>query len=275
MLVVIRENDRKCRRLFRGLFQAAHRDITMYRNLFTILGTAGFCLSAIMTMPVIAESVTSAAKLHGDNRTLVYNSPAADDAPSVRHDGIVRGENGNVSPNLYALAPAHIGTTTYEHPTLYWYQSDATTAKIEIGINKEGKTEPVFETEFINERRPGIHKIELSKYKVKIEKGVEYEWYITIIKDTEDHSKDVIASGVIKRIDPPQSVSLNLQTKHIEDLIYIFAAEGIWYDALECVSKLIEQQPTNDAYRELRAELLDEGDLPEVAEYDRNPEDKE
>ncbi len=87
--------------------------------------------------------------------------------------------------------------------------------------------------------------------------------------DSKDHSKDIVASGALKRIDPPQAVSANLLTNNLENLIYVLAEEGIWYDALELASQLIEQNPNNTAYRELRAELFDQGDLTEVADFDR------
>ncbi len=240
-------------------------------NIFRVIGTSGLALLAcVIGNAVNAQDVTGKIRNNASTgRKLVYNAPVSDDAPSVRHDGITRSKGKSGLPRLFALAPEHVGTTTYAHPTLYWYQSDATKTTIEIGINRDDQIAPILET--TNTAGRGIHKIELSKHNVKMEKGVEYEWHVTITNGDGQPSQDVVASGVIKQIDPPHAVSMNLATKKIEDLIYIFSEEGIWYDALECASKLIQQHPTNAEYRELRAELLDFGNLPDVAEYDRNP----
>jgi len=202
-------------------------------------------------------------------RKLVYNKPVGDDSESIRHDGITRGKTDKNAPDLYALAPDHVGTTTYENPTLYWYQSATTDAKIEVGINRNDQIDPILQVVFTKRKGPGIHKIELSKHNLKIEKDIEYEWFVTILEDAKDHSRDIVASGALKRIDPPKSVASNLLSNNIEDLIYTFAEEGIWYDALEFASQLIEQHPDNPEYRELRADLLDQGDLIEVADFDR------
>ncbi len=72
--------------------------------------------------------------------------------------------------DLYALAPDHIGATTYENPTLYWYQSATTDAKIEIGINRDDAVDPILQAQFNKQKGPRIHKIELAQYNVKIEK---------------------------------------------------------------------------------------------------------
>ena len=233
-------------------------------------------LNYLIALVIIAASVCHANELqrkitsHTGKRKLAYNKPVGDDSEPIRHDGISRGKTNGKSVDLYALAPNHVGSTTYENPTLYWYQSATSDAKVEIGISRNDQNDPILEIEYNEKNGPGIHKIELAKHKFKIEKNVEYEWFVSIIKDTKDHSKDIVASGAIKRIAPPKSVAANLLTNNAEDLIYTFAEAGIWYDALELVSKQIEQHPDNTEYRELRAELLEQGDLIEVAEFDRN-----
>ncbi len=215
----------------------------------------------------VAEGPTDTATRH--IRKLIYNNPMPEATAGVRENVTVRGAGQSAVPELFVLAPDHIGITTHEKPTLYWYQSDSVGTAVEIAINRDDQVDPVLETSADGTTQRGIHKFELAKHQIAIEKDVEYQWYVTMRSGSEERSEDILASGMIKRIDPPRAISQNLLSQNQEDLIYTFAEEGIWYDALECVSNLIEQNPENNTYRELRAELLDFGNLPEVAEYDR------
>ena len=74
---------------------------------------------------------------------------------------------------------------------------------------------------------------------------------------------------MIERIAPPTNVLKNLR-KQKDELIYVLAEEGIWYDALQIIWDLIEQNPDSILYRELRTELLDQGNLTAVAEFERD-----
>jgi hypothetical protein len=50
----------------------------------------------------------------------------------------------------------------------------------------------------------------------------------------------------------------------------VFAENGIWYEALDTLSRMIADQPTRRDLKLLRALLLDQVNLPEAAEFDRH-----
>ena len=56
------------------------------------------------------------------------------------------------------------------------------------------------------------------------------------------------------------------QTRAKEDLVSLYAEEGIWYDALETVCDLIEGSPGDTRQRRYRAALLTQAGLPEIVE---------
>ena len=133
----------------------------------------------------------------------------------------------------------------------------------------EDKTKPIFEKKFDSAGWSGIKEINLTDFGIELSKGIPYMWSVSIIPEPEHRSKDIIAVGTIVVVDPSKSLASALITKSQEDLVYILSEEGIWYDALEKISHLIALQPERSELRVLRAELLDQVNLVEVAEYDR------
>ena len=214
-------------------------------------------------------------ELQPKKRPLIY-TPRGNDVRSIRRSGISR--SSLQLPSLYALAPGHTGCTISEQPTLYWYQSYPCSAQFELTIIGKDKTKPVFRKIFDSADWSGIQKLELGDHRITLSKKIQYTWTVSIVPDPDHRSKDMIANGIIERIDPPGSLASSLVRKSQEDLVYILSEKGIWYDALEKITQLIESHPTKSEFRELRAELLDQVGLSEVAEYDREvvtPPDKQ
>ena len=214
------------------------------------------------TQDVSAERLTKANK-----RKLIYKA-RLDPAPKVRIDGGSR-EVGGEQTSLHVLAPEHVGYTIKEKPTLYWYQSQPSEAQFEFALTSAGQTEPILRIQNTSAPTAGIHCLRLSEHDVKLTKGVRYTWYATLIPDPEDRSKDIFTSGAIELIDPPPNVVQSLLSQKKKDLVYILAEEGVWYDALDAVSSLIESNPSEAGFHELRADLLNQSNLSEVADYDR------
>lgn len=209
----------------------------------------------------------SSEKEFQSTRKLLYK-PRAANAQEVRVDGNSRSVDIG-SPSLYVLAPEHTGYTIKEKPTLYWYQSKTANAKFEFNIVGEDPSKPIFTIGYTPAAGTGIQSLQLREHDVRLKKGIEYSWYVTIISDPEHRTKDIFASGAIECIDPPINVAKSLTNKSKKDLAYILAEEGIWYDALDIISHLIEANPKETLFKELRAELLDQGNLSEAAEYAR------
>jgi hypothetical protein len=109
--------------------------------------------------------------------------------------------------------------------------------------------------------------LNLAEHNVKLLPGVEYEWVVALIADQESRSKDVIASGWIKRVEPSESLKSRLAGATKDELPSLYAAEGIWLDTLATESDLIEARPGNKPLQEERAELLEQVGLTNAAAY--------
>ena len=183
------------------------------------------------------------------------------DAPKVRVDGRVRGADDALL-TLTVLAPEHVGLTTQEQPCLYWYQSQATKSRFELTILERKSVNPLLEIGFNSCTADGIQCICLAKYNIQLKAGVEYRWTVSMVVDPENRSKDVIASGMIKRIEPPATLTTRLAVASVADRPYVFADEGVWYDSLESLSKMIDDKPGDKKLHEVRAVYFMQAGLP-------------
>jgi hypothetical protein len=89
------------------------------------------------------------------------------------------------------------------------------------------------------------------------------------VPDAENRSKDVIAKGVLKRINPPGDLASRLEKADDLERAAIYAEAGIWYDAFEAVSNAIDAHPDDASLRAQRASLLRQVGLSEAAALDK------
>ncbi len=199
-------------------------------------------------------------------KTSLYQPPRGLGAPSAgrRVGGGTRGTNKSI-PILSVLAPGHTGLTVREQPDLYWFASGVVTNTVELTLTLEKGDTPLLEKQLPVPTKAGIQRVRLSDYGVKLIPGERYNWSIAIVFDPKRRSKDIIAVGAIERV---ERADINLAAAPTTDAFSRFAADGLWYDAVMVISELIEATPADLAFRKLRAELLDQVDLPEVGNFD-------
>src|SRR6185312_4059190 len=135
--------------------------------------------------------------------------PQTKDATSVRVTGGSRG-SGESLVTLDVLAPDEIGLTTQEQPSLFWFQSKPANAKFELTLLQDNKVKPIVQVQIDRSTKAGIQRLKLADYHAKLEAGVEYQWVIALVADPENRSKDLVASGVIKRIEPTADLKTKL-----------------------------------------------------------------
>ncbi len=184
-----------------------------------------------------------------------------------------KGKSKTVEPlplpnRLEPLAPSQTGYTSNAQPTIYFYLSDPSSDPIQFVLNRRDQIDPVLT--YTIELNPqtgqiaaGIHAIDLSKHPIRLEKNVEYEWFVLIILDQEERSSDFLASATIKYVeDKMKSPSAN----DIESLKNL-AARGLWYDTVQGLNTLIENHPDNAELHQQLQHLLKQVNLFDTARY--------
>lgn len=224
-------------------------------------------LCFVTAFPMSAPAAEEEAKKEDSRSQMFTYKPPMRGAPGNRIGGGTRGA-GDDLPEILVLAPDHLGLTTQAQPVLYWYLSGPTTKPVEFTLNDEQAGNTLFKTNLGSRHEKGIHRLRLSDYKVTLSPGVPYRWFVSLIVDPDQPSKNLYAGGLVQYQKPSKEF---LAGKSKTEIPSVYASEGIWYDALSSLSELIETHPKDKALREQRAFLLEQVGLPKVAEYERNP----
>jgi len=194
----------------------------------------------------------------------VYQPPKLG-KPARTVGGGSRGSRDKV-PALFVVAPEHVGRTSSENPSLFWFVDRVPdpSIRIEFTLLDEDSVEPLVETVLPTPKRAGVHRIRLSDYGVKLDPGAEYEWSVSLITDPNERSKDIVATSWIDRVSESDQLKSRLASEGASATV--FADEGLWYDAIGAVSDEIEGDPSNLQLAEQRADLLRQVGLDVIAE---------
>jgi len=189
-------------------------------------------------------------------------------APSGRVGGGTRGASERESFSLLVLAPDHLGYTVTEQPCLYWYISRATTFSVELTVIERNAVKPLLEKVIPWPSSGGVQGVCLADHGVKLKKNVAYKWFVTLVADAQQRSKDILAGGIVSYVDPSPALSDKLSAAGEAGSAAAYAEEGVWYDAVAAVSRRIAAAPGNAELRRARGALLEQVGLKEIAEHD-------
>jgi len=225
-----------------------------------------WCGALTLGVAVAPLSHSETPATAAEEQLIVYKFPP-DPGPSLRIDARVRGAPGD-SPALYMLAPPHAGLTTKAQPSIFWYLSKPVQTRVELAIVQEKKIIPIFDVKVGDAGKAGVQRFRLADHHIKLEPGIEYRCSVALVLNEESRSKDVVASCVVKRIEPLSSLKARLADARPSEAAFIYASEGIWFDAMESLAELIEANPDNGKFRRQRSALLDQVQLADAAAYD-------
>ena len=185
-----------------------------------------------------------------------YNPPSRG-APAGRVGG---GTRGLRVPPLAALAPDHTGLTISGQPTLYYFVPESAAVRAVLRPAAEPLAQPLFDKD-LPPGRAGIQRLELKSLGVTLQPNVDYRWTVSDARAS--------STGYIRRIDPPLDLARKLNGVPAGRSRYtLLAREGVWYDALDEVSRAADAAPAGVAARH-RAALLEQIGLKDIAARER------
>jgi len=193
----------------------------------------------------------------------VYQPPKLD-KPARTVGGGSRGSKDKV-PALFVVAPEHVGQTTSESPSLFYFidRVPDPSIRVEFTLLDEDSVEPLVDTVLPTPKRAGVHRIRLADHGVTLAAGSEYEWSVSLVLDPNERSKDIVATSWIDRV--PASGELKSRLASEGSTAAVFAEEGLWYDAIGALSDQIDDDPGNVQLAEQRADLLRQVGLDTIA----------
>ena len=194
--------------------------------------------------------------------------PPARGAPASRVGGGSRG-SAEITGELAVLAPDHTGLTTRSQPTLYWYLSEPANARLDVTVTNDKQIDPLLEQIIGIPKSAGIQSLDLAKVGATLKPGVEYRWFVSLTPDEQQRSNDVVASGTIEYVKPDAALENTVASADDLTQARIYAEDGIWYDAIDSLSRAIQQNPGNASLHAQRAAMLEQVGLKSAADYDR------
>jgi len=229
-------------------------------------------LGAAACAAVIAPAAT--AKEPAKQETIILAQaykPPMRGAPSTRVGGGSRSAGFNLRLNV--LAPSETGYTLQDKPTIYWFASEAIDSPVELTVTSteslRAASKPLFEITLKPPLAKGVHALRLAEHGVTLKPDVEYQWFVAVVRNPAQRSNDVLAGGTIKRVSADPAVQSRLKQTAQTQWPGVYAEAGIWYDAIDQLSKQISADRNNRQLREQRAALLEQVGLREAAAFDR------
>jgi len=180
-----------------------------------------------------------------------------------------KGKETKIPLVIAPIAPANVGITSSRKPTLFFYVSSAWPHDIEITLNDENMIDPVLKTNIKGPLKKGIVMVDLEKYGVILNPGVEYEWFATIVTDNNKRYADFFCSAVLKYVKPSNEFLEKIKNASEEEIHSLYAEAGYFYDAMESLSRLVNSNKETKKFRLRRASLNEQVKLLSVSEYDR------
>ncbi|MEI6413863.1 MAG: DUF928 domain-containing protein [Pseudomonadota bacterium] len=225
----------------------------------------GFLLSGLIgTMPALIQAADSPAGQPSTEKPKLTFIPPKLGAPAVRVGGASRGMGG---PKLWVLAPLEAGWSATDQPVLYWYLGEGKPLRVELTLTTPDTVNPILEVE-LKGTKAGINTIDLAKQGVRLKPEVTYQWHVALVPDPDRRSNDVVSGGVIQYIPPNNDLKGKLKGDAAQTAGR-YAEAGYWYDALHSLGRGLEAKPADRGLREMRASLLEQGRLAEVAAAER------
>ncbi|HMU29518.1 MAG: DUF928 domain-containing protein [Nitrospira sp.] len=223
----------------------------------TFVATLLFTVSLVSTNAAAPEGVPDVPQ---------YNAPQKM-TPRARLGGSLRGSEGE-DPAVAALVPDHVGITVKQHPALNWFLSKHTSLPITFTLIDERSIHALVERPLAPPHQAGVHAVKLEDLGVTLQPNIQYRWYISVIKDADSPSQDIVTGGMIERCEFSECSILGAMTTCTREAVMTSAAKGFWYDAMGCLCDLIDSNPADTALRKQRAALLRQVGLHDVADWD-------
>ena len=187
---------------------------------------------------------------------------------SVRIGGDARNVAAG-APAPVALGPEHIGASAHESPDLYWFLPEATPLSVEVTIVDPDAEEPLFEQAIPGPIDAGLHRVSLAEGGARLRPGVEYRWYVALVRNPARRSEDVVSGAAVRYTPPGPELAGRLSTAPPASVANLYAASGFWYDAFDQLSSWLVAEPGAAVLHQHRAALLDQVGLADAAAFER------
>lgn len=193
--------------------------------------------------------------------------PANRGTPNNRQSGGTRGCMTAGSEQLVALIPEKEALTTAEYPTLFFYVPQHSSQSVEF-VLLDNQDREIYKTNITPNTKAGIVRLDLAKFPniPALKNNQKYHWYFSLVCQAEDRSGDKYVEGFIEKIELDPFLAGELKAANTRDRASLYAANGIWYDALAALYQARQSNLQDPALLKGWADLLNSVGLKTVAQ---------
>ncbi|MFN6569516.1 DUF928 domain-containing protein [Dendronalium sp. ChiSLP03b] len=200
------------------------------------------------------------------NQSLIFAAPpppADIGEPGKRAEAGSRGCGQNINQSsvavpakqLTALVPVYskselvFATAIAEHPSFWFYVPYSSSfAYGEFVLEDEAQNQSIYKTSLTS--TPGVVSLGLPAKAAPLEIGKRYRWYFNIYCKKDNQ---IIANveGYVKRDQLNSTLKTQLAKATPSQRVTLYAANGIWYDALSAAGELRRTNPQEQSWTAL------------------------
>jgi hypothetical protein len=180
--------------------------------------------------------------------------PAAERLGGELGSSVVR--SGAGGPRVELQAPPHVGLTARAAPRLWWSVSAPTEHALVITLADDRAIDPLLRVERPGPHARGLASIDLARSRVSLEPGVVYRWFVTLLVDPAQPSRNPVSSAAIQRLAPGDPRLAGLADVPPERRGHELAQRGVWYDAFDFFAALAQAHPQVVALQRHRDALM-------------------
>lgn len=234
--------------------------------------TLSLALLTSYYQPLAAQPFASASS-HLDNKDLHFKIPLPPNqgAPYGRRRGGASRGLCQKYQDLTALVPmvgeSVGGLATAEHPTFWFFVPQPLTPDfpVEFVLQDEADNYVYKTTLTIAQTQAGVVSLSIPPTVAPLEIGKSYYWTLSIYCDPAKVSASVSVQGMVQRVSLDSTLESQVEKAMPRERVALYAANGIWYEALTTLAELHRIQPNDSSLAAAWTELLQQVGLQAIA----------
>jgi hypothetical protein len=160
--------------------------------------------------------------------------------------------------------PKNFGTTVSESPEFLVYIPQTVARQAEF-VLKDEEGNDLYRTIFEISGEEAIASLTLPSDEIKLESGINYSWYFSLICNPQDFRKNVETQGWTQRVELNPNLITTLETADPITRSQLYAENGVWHEAIAILAQLRQEQPTDPLLAQTWQNLLESANLVEIA----------
>jgi hypothetical protein len=225
------------------------------------------------------EPIPHASTNAGAPSQILFNAPPPpkQGTPSGRAQGGASRGPCQEYEDLAALVPTTEGVvwgrTTQSNPSLWFYLPHPLTAETPVEFAVQDSADNyVYQTSLSVPNAPsGLIRFDIEPDGQPLQPDQLYTWTLVIYCDPAQPTRSVFVNGTLEQSSPTPELQAQLARADALEQAKLYAANGIWYDALTVLAQQYQSQPSSDRLSTAWADLLQQAELDNLSSKPFSP----